>query len=319
VHERSASKQAQKGHVMYQLLATAGGVTVAEATGAYDISPGLKIKLYELAEQKPALRAATSNSDLAEWDLELREVYLSIADDIEHPRPIDMRNTDGEELEFHSIHYDIESPEAAFSGLRHLAIGMSREDLEALVKRGAGGMIRSVEFPWLRPSENAYEDDGLTALGRVYIEPTVMRIEVNSAPRAKRIMDIVADSLGKGAVYRSTQKQTLAEAKAKNQRGPGRKAGGTRKPDASPDSPEVQQQMDEILARHYERWTDQALPALGGKTPRASMADPIGREKVRALVEQIETGPPSNVSTDAYRRTMQQLRAALGLAADSSR
>jgi uncharacterized protein (DUF2384 family) len=92
--------------------------------------------------------------------------------------------------------------------------------------------------------------------------------------------------LGSNASYKATQIEStealLAQAKSR--------------PDPRADSeherlmqlPEVRQQLDEMLARHYRDWLDSKIPALGNRTPRKAVRDPDGREAVMALIAQIE-------------------------------
>ena len=39
---------------------------------------------------------------------------------------------------------------------------------------------------------------------------------------------------------------------------------------------------------YYRRWLDMALPALGGKTPRAAVETKAGRARVRELLDELE-------------------------------
>ncbi len=71
----------------------------------------------------------------------------------------------------------------------------------------------------------------------------------------------------------------------------------------------------EYVARHYDRWIDEAIPALGGRTPRAAMRDPEGAELVEALVDDAERlgqrmDPP--VDPAVFRRLRERLGLAVG-------
>ena len=60
---------------------------------------------------------------------------------------------------------------------------------------------------------------------------------------------------------------------------------------------------------HYARWTDEPVPALGGRTPRAAVAEPGGRPEVERLVagiEQIEARArgAQRFDTASLRRTL---------------
>lgn len=63
---------------------------------------------------------------------------------------------------------------------------------------------------------------------------------------------------------------------------------------ASPTSalpPEVlAQALEHVIRRHYARWCDEAIPALGGLTPRQAIVTPAGLERVKGLLREYEDG-----------------------------
>ncbi len=46
--------------------------------------------------------------------------------------------------------------------------------------------------------------------------------------------------------------------------------------------------IESLLRNHYERWIDEPLPVLDGKTPRQAAATVEGRAKVEELIKNIE-------------------------------
>jgi len=53
--------------------------------------------------------------------------------------------------------------------------------------------------------------------------------------------------------------------------------------------PELKAQVErEFLRRHYERWPDEPVPALGGKTPKAAVQTKKGRQAVIELLKDFE-------------------------------
>ncbi len=62
-----------------------------------------------------------------------------------------------------------------------------------------------------------------------------------------------------------------------------------------------------MMARHEERWVDEHIPALGGRTPRQAVQDPIGREEVLQLLASFPepgdagSGGPIGMSPDRIR------------------
>jgi uncharacterized protein with ACT and thioredoxin-like domain len=76
---------------------------------------------------------------------------------------------------------------------------------------------------------------------------------------------------------------------------------------------QVKAKIAEMLDKHYERWIDEKIPVLGDKTPREAVKDPDGRERVEALVLQIERdGARMTPALDSV--ITRKLRERLGLA-----
>lgn len=48
--------------------------------------------------------------------------------------------------------------------------------------------------------------------------------------------------------------------------------------------PELDQQMQEEIQRHFANWIFQKVPALGGRTPLEAVGDPDGKEIVESLL-----------------------------------
>jgi hypothetical protein len=140
-----------------------------------------------------------------------------------------------------------------------------------------------------------------------------MLADVNSYERAETLRRLVAERLGDRARHRATEIQSLERALEDD-------AGGRAPPPSAEDralrdSPELSALVAEYVARHYDRWIDEAIPALGGRTPRAAMRDPEGAELVEALVDDAERlgqrmDPP--VDPAVFRRLRERLGLAVG-------
>lgn len=52
--------------------------------------------------------------------------------------------------------------------------------------------------------------------------------------------------------------------------------------------------------RHYSRWPDEALPALGGQTPREAVRSAEGRSAVDALLKQMENMEERIAGADGF-------------------
>lgn len=52
----------------------------------------------------------------------------------------------------------------------------------------------------------------------------------------------------------------------------------------------IAQAIEQALHRHYANWADEAIPALGGRTPRQAITTPAGLERVKGLLREYEEG-----------------------------
>ena len=151
-----------------------------------------------------------------------------------------------------------------------------------------------------------------TVLGSIEIDGGRLTAEVNSAERESALKALIETALGERGRYRATEIQSmeklLAEAPARDARDVSA-AGGE---EALSELPEVKAKIAEMLDKHYEHWIDEKIPALGDQTPREAVEDPDGREKVEALVLQIERDG-AHMTPALDPAIVGRLRARLGL------
>lgn len=69
-------------------------------------------------------------------------------------------------------------------------------------------------------------------------------------------------------------------------RAPRSSSAGT--PDLPPEV--IAQAIEQALHRHYANWADEAIPALGGRTPRQAITTPAGLERVKGMLREYEEG-----------------------------
>jgi hypothetical protein len=50
------------------------------------------------------------------------------------------------------------------------------------------------------------------------------------------------------------------------------------------------QAIEQVIHRHFANWSDEAIPALGGLTPRQAITTPAGLERVKGLLREYEDG-----------------------------
>jgi len=83
-------------------------------------------------------------------------------------------------------------------------------------------------------------------------------------------------------------------------------------PDAKPLPPEAHELAQAMVAAHYEGWIHEEIPALGGIAPAEAVKEPAGREKVEALIAQMERDS-RRMSPPLDAAVIRRLSEALGL------
>lgn len=307
VFERSGSQSLQAGELIYGSLASAQGVVLAEAMPLVAIPPIDKLEIIELRKRMQRVGGCVDRGSLREWDIELRELYLALSERLLHPQMPKLQTTDGEDLEFHKLVFDIDSARQAFDALKDLDILATEAELLEQADSNADGSLRRAEITWAKAGNRVHESWDNTILGYIEIEGSRLTAEVNSRERAEAFKAIVAGRLGGQARFRLDQVQSTEQMLA---RAPPLDPGRDARQQTLDDAPEVRAHVTKYLEQHYSAWVDTALPALAGRTPREAIADPDGREQVEALVRQMERDgrrqrPPADEAV--FRRLRERL------------
>ena len=286
VLEESASRALHKGDVVFGSAFEAGGIELFGALSAIAFRPSAKINILAIRD---AISLATGNritaETLAEYDIELRDIYLDLFT-VRTTMPA-LCNTDGDKLSFHTLKYAISSPLKLFDALKGLSHGFAtEEELLAEAEYESDGALRKVEIPWLLPANKKHAGMENTLHGRLIIDGSKMTCEVNSAERAARLRAIIEKSLPGGeAVYKTT---VIQSAKAMMDNAPPSTAIDQAKQAELMNHPEVKAQIEQMMRKHWEAWPEMELPALQGRTPRQAVRDELGRRQVGALLEEAE-------------------------------
>ena len=110
-----------------------------------------------------------------------------------------------------------------------------------------------------------------------------VHVSANSEERLDRVLDVLLDEVP-GAVV-------VDEARAPLVLGASSLGGARPEP---PTDPATLDALEEYRTRMEERWCDEEVPALGGRTPRAAAADPTRRDEVRRLLTSFPEPPPGS-------------------------
>jgi hypothetical protein len=284
VLERSASGIMTPGDLFFGQLVTAEGITLMEACSPHPLSPDDKIQLIDLRERITANGPIDSES-LCEWDVELREEYLYMIEAIRNPPTPRLQNTDGEPTVFQSLSFEVPSAQEAFDALKGLAFDETEEELLAEADLDEHGKVGRVSFAWKVAGNAQHKSWDNTVLGHIEIDGRHLVAAVNSEERAARFMKVMEERCP-AARHTRTATETVEEGLARNQ------AEGAPPAHADAESladiPEVRARIQAMMAEHYEDWVEQGIPALGGLSPMEAVKEKVGREKVEALITQIE-------------------------------
>jgi hypothetical protein len=177
------------------------------------------------------------------------------------PRP-KMVTGDGEPMIFAKVIFDLLDRDAL---LRVLA---AREDI---VAQGDGSYV------WLEP-----DGDGQRSIGVIVIEEKRVVFETMSRRRAEKARDELTALCGGAVRFRAISYEDIEQAlKHAPQR-------AEKNPSDIP-SDEQQKLLGEFYQRHYGKWLDEPVPALGDRTPRHAAKLKTVRPKLIALLKDFES------------------------------
>lgn len=285
VLERSASTVIREGDILFGRLATVRGMTMLYGCSSYGIPLEYKPSIIRLRKWIRRRRRTITEAMLNEYEAEIRGEYLAISRSLFGVPSL--FNTDGEPMVMQTLHYEIDSPDRAFSGLAGLCVKESEAQLRALAKLDDRGEIVQVEIPWTREGYRKSALDS-TVLGFLVIEDKTLQVTVNSAARAERIRKEIETRLGAGARFKTSVIQSGEAIMREARDRASRQEAPARKDEKLVQYPEVREHLARMLATHWEGWVNDKIPALGGKTPRQAMKSADGRESVEALLRSAE-------------------------------
>ncbi len=314
VTERSASQRAGPGDILFGKVVRIDHLALLEGCTPVVFPPQAKIGIVELRNRIAAGGPRLTPSLLKEYGLEMLALYYEIADRLLQPQLPMLQNTDGDPLLFCRLVYDIDSPREAFDALKQLCFTMGEEDLLSQAEFDAAGELHKIEFPWQKRGNAKHKSWDNTVLGDIQIEGRKLTAEVNSENRAESFRSLVTELLPGKARYRTTVIESPEAMLARASEGDESPAARVRKKETEDLNalPEVQAQMAEMLRQHYRNWLHQELPALNGETPMQAVKSRDGREKVEALLVQIERDG-QNMKPPLDQGIITELRSALGL------
>ena len=168
-----------------------------------------------------------------------------------------MSNTEGEPLRLITVAYRVTDPAAAA-----VALGKKLRD------EGDGRFVETVVRhgqEWIR--------------GSITLDGDRATIDANSEKRAARLERTLLQAAPGARLIRREERgfeEAMDEERAK---------GPAKEPIDVATHPELAEAMEEFIRRTEANWVDEAIPALGGLTPREAAADRAARPELEALLD----------------------------------
>ena len=308
VLEVGASSSFQPGDVSFTRVVTIGDTSVMFGAAPFRIPASWQIRIIDWRERQVKERLMT-RYDLTEYDIEIRDLYLEIADAIFNPVLPTLVNTDGDPLEWTTMTYALKAPpDAVIERLRPLAMVAGEEHI-AEDAADAPGAEAAATISWMKAGNKKHKHWTNTVLGTMRVVSGEMVAEVNSARRATRLAKEIAKRVGERAVLVKTEVRDMAEEVDEQQQQ--RAAGATAEAPMPAPTPEMLAIQDETIRRHLEGWVDVRVPALENRTPCQAARTPRGRERLEALLADFEQKADRGGPT--AREHVAQLRKTLGM------
>eukprot|EP01136_Pigoraptor_vietnamica_P013824 Opistho-1_new@55275 len=202
------------------------------------------------------------------------------------PTPPQVQNTDGDPLEFITMHFPL------VSKAKLTAVREALDALPSLRKES------DVFWNWLETGKQTLKpvrkipgaqtfistmNDGTIVLGNVELGDKAVSLSVNSEARSARGRELL-ESAQAGLVRAPlVERQSVEQMMSAS---PRRASQTVDEPPLPPD--ELKRVVHQGLTDHYMRILDEPIPALGNRSPRQAARTVKGREKVVAWLKSLE-------------------------------
>ena len=203
------------------------------------------------------------------------EVFAFVQNVIEDYESFHVKNSEGDPLLFSTLHCKIEDPAAFLETVKKTSIFIQDH-----IEYSATGDLARADYIWVKRDRKKDLSWESATQGIIFVEGDRLRAKCNSRFRAEKLKAILAGVFGKTLSYECTvfEDQQFAP--------------------AEPQAPifdeellecgELRDVLKEILAKHYDKWTDERLPAIGNISPREAVKSPLGRLRVNDLLKELE-------------------------------
>ena len=194
-------------------------------------------------------------------------------------RPPQIRNTSGEAIVVHQQRWTIEHPDQLNGALTGAGFTTADENSWSLTVDTTGmkqAVVATVRYePGDRVLVAETNSDERAAHARTLIETALPDARLQE-DRRRRPGDLRDDDDDDDDERESAPRGRMPLGGAEN-------------------DPALRAELEQFLITKEREWIDESIPALGGRTPRDAVTDPIGREQVRQLLASFPEPPPGAV------------------------
>jgi len=303
VHEISGSRGVGARDALLGRVVDSGGVSFLGGIHPQPLPPGdADVAVREVRRACRVRTRPVRLEKLREVGLQLLtiDIWRDLAAELRKPRPLPtLTNTDGDPFVMTTDHFDIAAPGAAMVVAR-----LATFDGAAEPEDDENG---ETSITITKPGNARMKSWDNTVIGRIAIGGSRMRVESNSVRRADGLRRALASHLGELVRHRLRDE---ADAKAMLARAQRSSPSGKidRRPEKPPEFKAIEREFKE---KHMAAWVDEAIPALGGLTPREAAKSPRTRKDLDLLLRQLEN-TESRLPADE-RFDVGRLRAVLGI------
>lgn len=214
VKERQASLQLKRGDLIFGRALTLDDQAIMVGMMPLMIPSRYHLHLIDfrnsLAKTAKKLKLPMNRQLLNEYDLELREFYFDIAEELKNPQMPVLVNTDGDPLTYIEIHYRLNCPpQEALNRLDTLVIKEFRKHILEDATYDSTGKLKAVTLDWHKRGNKQHLGWTNTVLGHVSIDGKKLTVDVNSEKRSTIIQMEIKRRLGDSATLLKTKVQPI--------------------------------------------------------------------------------------------------------------
>jgi len=190
-------------------------------------------------------------------------------DVIQNPPPLKFATTSGEPFLLSKAVFEITDKQAVMNGLQNIKGFEQDKD----------------DFVWL---DNRNDEGSATVLGNIEIKENKLVLSCNSKKRLEKGKKLIADQMSGVLVHKAdTFQDPMRVAKSLKDSPP---------KELKNEIPiEIQQQIyTQFMQKHSEKWLNEKIPALDGKTPVQAIKTDEGKRKVAELLKSFENSEEHN-------------------------